>query len=65
MLPPKSKNRLARGGLALTWKRQYDFSKGKWGTVIPLPPEKVHITIHLDRDAVERSHCAVPEIRKL
>src|SRR5215472_11067602 len=48
-----------------TIKRQYDFSKGKRGTVVPLPPEKVHITIRLDRDAVECGCCTVPEIRKL
>jgi uncharacterized protein (DUF4415 family) len=34
-------------------KREYDLSKGKRGPVIALPPEKVRITIRLDRDVVE------------
>ena len=34
-------------------KRQYDLSKGKRGPVIPLPAEKVRITIRLDRDVVD------------
>lgn len=34
-------------------KREYDLSKGKRGPVIPLPAEKVRITIRLDRDIVD------------
>jgi uncharacterized protein (DUF4415 family) len=34
-------------------KREYDLSKGKRGPVIRLPPEKVRITIRLDRDIVD------------
>lgn len=34
-------------------KKEYDLSKGKRGPVIPLPPEKVRITIRLDRDVVD------------
>jgi hypothetical protein len=34
-------------------KREYDLRKGKRGPVIPLPPEKVPITIRLDRDIVD------------
>ena len=34
-------------------KREYDLSKGKRGPVIPLPPEKVRITIRLDREVVD------------
>jgi uncharacterized protein (DUF4415 family) len=34
-------------------KREYDLSKGKRGPVIPLPPEKVRITIRLDHDIVD------------
>jgi uncharacterized protein (DUF4415 family) len=34
-------------------KREYDLSKGKRGAVVPLPPEKVRITIRLDRDVVD------------
>ncbi|MBV8772674.1 MAG: BrnA antitoxin family protein [Deltaproteobacteria bacterium] len=34
-------------------KREYDLSKGKRGPVIPLPPEKVRITIRLDQDIVD------------
>jgi uncharacterized protein (DUF4415 family) len=42
--------------------KTYDFSKGKRGAVLPLPPGKERITIRLDtdileyfRDAVERA----------
>jgi hypothetical protein len=35
-------------------KREYDLSKGKRGPVVPLPPEKVRITIRLDRDIVDQ-----------
>ena len=34
-------------------KREYDLSKGKRGPIIPLPPEKIRITIRLDRDIVD------------
>jgi uncharacterized protein (DUF4415 family) len=34
-------------------KREYDLRKGKRGPVIPSPPEKVRITIRLDRDIVD------------
>ena len=34
-------------------KKGYDLSTGKRGPVIPLPPEKVRITIRLDRDIVD------------
>jgi uncharacterized protein (DUF4415 family) len=34
-------------------KREYDLSKGKRGPVVQLPPEKVRITIRLDRDIVD------------
>jgi uncharacterized protein (DUF4415 family) len=34
-------------------KREYDLRKGKRGPVIPLPSEKVRITIRLDRDVVD------------
>jgi len=34
-------------------KREYDLSKGKRGPVVPLPPEKVRITIRLDHDIVD------------
>jgi hypothetical protein len=35
-------------------KREYDLSKGKRGPIIPLPPEKVRITIRLDREIGDR-----------
>ncbi len=31
-------------------KRTYDFSKGKRGPVLPVPPGKERITIRLDKD---------------
>jgi len=34
-------------------KREYDLSKGKRGAIVPLPPEKIRITIRLDRDVVD------------
>ncbi|HJU11488.1 MAG TPA: BrnA antitoxin family protein [Candidatus Binataceae bacterium] len=34
-------------------KREYDLSIGKRGPLVPLPPEKVRITIRLDRDIVD------------
>jgi len=34
-------------------KREYDLSKGRRGAVGPLPPEKVRITIRLDREIVD------------
>ena len=34
-------------------KREYDLRRGKRGPVIPLPPEKVRISIRLDRDIVD------------
>jgi len=35
-------------------KRKYDLSKGKRGPVCPVPPEKIRITIRLDRDIVDQ-----------
>ncbi|MGC1341554.1 MAG: BrnA antitoxin family protein [Candidatus Binataceae bacterium] len=35
-------------------KREYDLSKGKRGPVVALSPEKVRITIRLDRDIVDQ-----------
>lgn len=32
---------------------EYDFSKGKRGAVVPLPPGKVRITIRLDEDGID------------
>jgi uncharacterized protein (DUF4415 family) len=34
-------------------KKEYDFSKGKRGPVIPLPAGKTRITIGLDDDIIE------------
>ena len=34
-------------------KRQYDFSKGKRGPVVPVPKGKTRITIRLDDDVLE------------
>lgn len=34
-------------------KSEYDFSKGKRGSVIPMPPSKERITIRLDQDILE------------
>jgi len=34
-------------------KPYYDFSKGKRGAVIPLPPGKQRLTVALDRDVID------------
>ena len=34
-------------------KNEYDFSKGKRGTVVPLPPGKTRVTIRLDEDVLD------------
>lgn len=37
-------------------KKEYDFSKGKRGPVIPVPPNKVRITIRIDNDILDWFH---------
>jgi uncharacterized protein (DUF4415 family) len=34
-------------------KREYDFSKGRRGPVVPLPPGKTRITIRIDDDVLD------------
>jgi len=34
-------------------KKEYDFSKGKRGAVIPTPKNKIPITIRIDRDILD------------
>jgi len=34
-------------------KREYDFSKGKRGAVVAVPPDKTRVTIRLDADVVD------------
>ena len=34
-------------------KREYDFSKGRRGAVLPVPPGKTRITIRIDDDVLE------------
>ena len=34
-------------------KKVYDFAKGQRGSVIPLPPGKLRITIRIDQDILE------------
>ena len=34
-------------------KREFDFSKGKRGAIIPTPPGKTRITIRLDNDVLD------------
>ena len=33
--------------------REYDFSKGKRGPVLRVPPGKIRVTVRLDKDVVE------------
>ena len=37
-------------------KKEYDFSKGNRGPVIPVPPGKVRITIRIDKDVLDWFH---------
>ena len=41
--------------------KEYDFSKGKRGPVVPPDPNKVRITIRLDRDVLEHYKGVVEE----
>lgn len=34
-------------------KKEYDFSRGRRGVVVPVPPGKTRITIRLDADVLE------------
>jgi uncharacterized protein (DUF4415 family) len=34
-------------------KKEYDFSKGKRGPVLAVPPGKIRLTIRLDKDVVD------------
>lgn len=34
-------------------QKEYDFSKGKRGAVVPTPPHKTRITIRLDMDIID------------
>jgi uncharacterized protein (DUF4415 family) len=45
-------------------KREYDLSKGKRGAVVPLPTEKIRITIRLDRDIVDHFRDQVREAHR-
>jgi len=40
-------------------KKEYDFSKGKRGAVIPTPPGKTRITIRIDNEILEWFRSAV------
>jgi len=33
--------------------KEYDFSKGKRGAILRVPPEKTRVTIRLDKDVLE------------
>lgn len=37
----------------MTMRKEYDFSKGKRGAVVPVPPGKTRITIRIDDDILE------------
>jgi len=34
-------------------KKEYDFSKGKRGPVVKVPPDKIRVTIRLDKDILD------------
>ncbi|MBI4964446.1 MAG: BrnA antitoxin family protein [Desulfomonile tiedjei] len=43
-------------------KKQYDFSKGKRGAVVPIPTGKTHITIPIDNDVLDWFRSQVHEM---
>jgi uncharacterized protein (DUF4415 family) len=43
----------ARGARARFMKREYDFSKGKRGAIVPPEPGKTRITIRLDNEILD------------
>jgi uncharacterized protein (DUF4415 family) len=34
-------------------KKEYDFSKGRRGPVVKVPPDKIRVTIRLDKDILD------------
>ena len=42
-------------------RKEYDFSKGRRGAVVPIPPGKTRITIRLDDDILAWYHARVNE----
>ena len=42
-------------------RKEYDFSKGRRGAVVPIPPGKTRITIRIDDDVLEWFHNRVNE----
>jgi uncharacterized protein (DUF4415 family) len=34
-------------------KKEYDFSKGRRGAVLKVPPDKIRVTIRLDKDILD------------
>jgi len=42
-------------------KKKYDFSKGRRGPVVRVPPEKVRVTIRLDKDILDSFRRQVDE----
>ena len=42
-------------------KKEYDFSRGKRGAVLPVPPGKTRITIRIDDDLLDWFHRRVDE----
>jgi len=45
-------------------KREYDLGKGKRGAVVPLPSDKIRITIRLDRDIVDQFRDQVRRVHR-
>ena len=43
-------------------KKQYDFSQGRRGAVVPVPAGKTHVTIPLDNDILEWFRARVHEM---
>ena len=42
-------------------KKEYDFSKGRRGAVLRVPPEKTRVTIRLDNDILDWFHQQVDD----
>jgi uncharacterized DUF497 family protein len=45
--------RASAGNMRRVMPKEYDFSKGKRGAILRVPPEKTRVTIRLDKDILE------------
>ena len=53
LISPRPATRGSAVNMRKVMKREYDFSKGKRGAVLAVPPGKTRVTIRLDNDVLE------------